>query len=191
MTSHNKHLQHLDEIAREAHAGNYARVGVLSTGERLYVAVASGRMRELASGDSIAYAVDRIGPVWMAHMLEQWRSERQPLDNGETAVSHAGVTEERPAATPPSSIQDPMVRSLMVVAAVRGYYLHALPGGTFAVYRKAGSSIEPVAAWTSWKEVAELCGAGPNVTLRAALERDGFAWPADPDAFLADYYKSS
>lgn len=28
-------LNYLDEIAREAHAGNYARTGVLSTGERM------------------------------------------------------------------------------------------------------------------------------------------------------------
>ena len=38
-------LEHLDEIARDAWAGNYTRTGVLSTGERLYVALASGRMR--------------------------------------------------------------------------------------------------------------------------------------------------
>lgn len=37
-------LEYLDEIAREAWAGNYKRVGVLSTGEVLYVALASGRM---------------------------------------------------------------------------------------------------------------------------------------------------
>lgn len=55
-------LNYLDEIAREAWDGEYRRVGVLSTGERLYVALASGRMRELAPNDSIAYAVDRVGP---------------------------------------------------------------------------------------------------------------------------------
>lgn len=71
-------LVHLDEIAREAHAGNYERVGVLSTGERLYVALASGRMRELVPSDSIPYAVERVGPVWMAHMTEVWRGSRQP-----------------------------------------------------------------------------------------------------------------
>lgn len=71
-------LEHLDEIAREAWAGNYDRVGPLSTGERLYVALASGRMRELAPGDSIAYAVDRVGPEWMAHMLTTWRNVGQP-----------------------------------------------------------------------------------------------------------------
>lgn len=71
-------LQHLDEIAREAWEGNYKRTGVLSTGELLYVALASGRMRELAPGDSIAYAVDRVGSEWMAHMLTVWRATPQP-----------------------------------------------------------------------------------------------------------------
>jgi len=71
-------LEHLDEIAREAWNGNYDRVGVLSMGELLYVALASGRMRELAPNESIPYAVDRIGPEWMAHMVEEWRAATQP-----------------------------------------------------------------------------------------------------------------
>lgn len=73
-------LEHLDEIAHEAWEGNYARIGVLSTGERLYVAVASGRMRELCPGDSIPYAIERIGPEWMAHMTEKFRNASQPKD---------------------------------------------------------------------------------------------------------------
>lgn len=68
----------LDDIARDAWGGNYDRVGVLSGGERLYVALASGRMRELAPSDSIPYAVDRVGPEAMAHMLEVWRATSQP-----------------------------------------------------------------------------------------------------------------
>lgn len=71
-------LEHLDDIAREAFAGNYTRVGVLSTGDRLYVALASGRMRELCPHDSIAHAVHRVGPEWMAHMLTVWRGSSQP-----------------------------------------------------------------------------------------------------------------
>lgn len=71
-------LKRLDEIAREAWAGKYDRVGVLSSGEVLYVALASGRMRELAPSDSIAYAVDRVGPEWMHHMLTVWKSSAQP-----------------------------------------------------------------------------------------------------------------
>ena len=73
-----KRLEYLDGIAREAWDGNYESVGPLSTGERLYVALASGRMRELAPGDSIPYAVDRVGPEWMAHMLHIWRGTPQP-----------------------------------------------------------------------------------------------------------------
>lgn len=71
-------LYYLDQIAREVWAGDYDRVGVLSSGERLYVALASGRMRELVPSDSIAYAVDRVGSVAMAHMLEVWRNTSQP-----------------------------------------------------------------------------------------------------------------
>lgn len=70
--------ERLDEIAREAWNGKYDQVGVLSGGELLYVALASGRMRELAPGDSIAYAVNRVGPDAMAHMLEVWRAVSQP-----------------------------------------------------------------------------------------------------------------
>lgn len=71
-------LEHLDEIAREAWEGNYQRTGVLSTGELLYVALASSRMRELCPGDSIPYAVERVGPEWMAHMTSVWRNSTQP-----------------------------------------------------------------------------------------------------------------
>ncbi|MDY7549159.1 hypothetical protein QN360_02145 [Glaciimonas sp. CA11.2] len=78
MSSQISSLEYLDEIAREAWLGKYDRVGVLSTGEVLYVALASGRMRELAPSDSIAYAVDRVGTEWMNHMLLVWRSDSQP-----------------------------------------------------------------------------------------------------------------
>lgn len=71
-------LEYLDDIAKEAWEGNYRRAGPLSRGELLYVALASGRMRELAPDDSIAYAVMRIGPEWMAHMHAVWRNTPQP-----------------------------------------------------------------------------------------------------------------
>ncbi len=71
-------FERLDDIARDAWSGNYDRVGVLSGGERLYVALASGRMKEIAPDDSIPYAVDRVGPEAMAHMLEVWRATSQP-----------------------------------------------------------------------------------------------------------------
>ncbi len=68
----------LDEIAKDAWEGRYDVVGILSRGELLYVALASGRMRELAPGDSIAFAVDRVGAEAMAHMLNVWGNARQP-----------------------------------------------------------------------------------------------------------------
>jgi len=71
-------LKRLDEIALEAWNGNYKRTGVLSTGELLYVALASGRMRELAPSDSIAYAVNRVGSEWMEHMRQVWGNTPQP-----------------------------------------------------------------------------------------------------------------
>lgn len=52
--------------------------GVLSTGERLYVALASGLMRELCPDDSIAYAVSRVGPELRADMENVLRSDSQP-----------------------------------------------------------------------------------------------------------------
>ena len=73
-----KLLEHLDAIAREAFEGNYDRVGVLSSGERRYVALASGRMRELVPGDSIAYAVDSLDPGWFEHMVRVWKNSPQP-----------------------------------------------------------------------------------------------------------------
>ena len=78
--SDREHLEYLDEIARKAHAGDYRSTGALSKGELLYVALASGRMRELCPDDSIPCAVERVGPEWMAHMLAVWRSDGQPTD---------------------------------------------------------------------------------------------------------------
>ncbi len=71
-------LDYLDQIAREAFEGNYQRTGVLSKGEVLYVALASGRMRELCPGDSIVYAVERVGAEAMTHMSYVWRGVGQP-----------------------------------------------------------------------------------------------------------------
>lgn len=71
-------LKRLDDIARAAWAGDFERVGPLSSGERRYVALASGRMRELCPDDSIAYAVNSLNPGWFEHMSNVWRGSRQP-----------------------------------------------------------------------------------------------------------------
>lgn len=75
-----ENLKRLDDIARAAWAGDYRRTGVLSSGELRYVALASGRMRELCPGDSIPYAVDSLDPGWFQHMLNVWRADSQPED---------------------------------------------------------------------------------------------------------------
>lgn len=71
-------LKRLDEIARAAWAGDLKRAGPLSGGERRYVALASGRMRELCPNDSIPYAVNSLDPGWFEHMLNVWRTDSQP-----------------------------------------------------------------------------------------------------------------
>lgn len=71
-------LERLDDIARAAWAGDYRRTGVLSGGELRYVALASGRMRELCPKVSIPYAVDSLDPGWFEHMLKVWRADGQP-----------------------------------------------------------------------------------------------------------------
>lgn len=73
-----KQLEYLDDIAREAWEGNYERIGGLSHGERRYVALASGRMRELVPDDSIAHCVDCLDAGWLEHMIRVWRSSAQP-----------------------------------------------------------------------------------------------------------------
>lgn len=92
-------LQRLDSIARDAWAGDFGRTDPLSTGERLYVALAAGRMQELCPGDSIAYAVDRVGPEWMAHMLKEWRGSAQPSAlTSKSEADHVAVLRQALAA---------------------------------------------------------------------------------------------
>ncbi len=71
-------LDYLDDVAQDAWHGKYERVGVLSSGERRYVALASGRMRELCPGDSIPYAMSSLDAEWVAHMAEKWKNWGQP-----------------------------------------------------------------------------------------------------------------
>jgi hypothetical protein len=72
------HFGGLHEIAREAWEGNYELVGEHPKERVLYVALALVRMREPAPGDSIADAVDRVGPDLIEQMLTVWKSSTQP-----------------------------------------------------------------------------------------------------------------
>lgn len=51
------YLERITELVKQ---GDSERVGQLSTGERLYVALASSRC-DLLEGNSIAYALSRLG----------------------------------------------------------------------------------------------------------------------------------
>lgn len=61
---------------------------------------------------------------------------------------------------------------------LKGFQLHKMPGGYFALYKKTGRhTIEPISAWLRASEVANYLGARGSVTLREALAKDGIAWP--------------
>lgn len=66
--------ERLEAVAERARTGDLSGVGVLSTGERLYVALAINKV-ELLGGDSIAYAIDRIGPEAVDELIRRHRNE--------------------------------------------------------------------------------------------------------------------
>ena len=65
-------LNHLDEIAAEARNQIDDRTGVLSTGERLYVALAANRL-DLMPDYTIAQALARLGEDDVAQLIKRWR----------------------------------------------------------------------------------------------------------------------
>ncbi|MCG9100482.1 hypothetical protein [Laribacter hongkongensis] len=68
----NDQLDYLDGIAAEARNGLDDRVGVLSTGERLYVALASNRL-DLMPDDTIAKALARLGSDVTDQLIARWQ----------------------------------------------------------------------------------------------------------------------
>ena len=67
-------LDHLDEIAQQVSTGNYDGVGVLSTGERLYVALAANSANLLARADyTITQAIARLGWDDTAELVARWQ----------------------------------------------------------------------------------------------------------------------
>jgi hypothetical protein len=80
MSAHDKQqLDYLDQIALQFRSGNDGRgqqmFGVLSTGERCYVALAANRPDLLNTDDSIAYAIDRIGEDWVRELIARHRND--------------------------------------------------------------------------------------------------------------------
>jgi hypothetical protein len=62
----------LDAIAAQTAQGDDDAVGVLSTGERLYVALAANRC-DLLGNDSIAYAISRMEDEDLRELVERHR----------------------------------------------------------------------------------------------------------------------
>lgn len=69
----------LDAIALRVAKGETSGVGVLSTGERLYVALAANSAELLErNGYTIAEAAARLGTDWMAQLVSRWQYRGDP-----------------------------------------------------------------------------------------------------------------
>lgn len=66
-----KTFEELDAQAKAIIEGGEVS-GYLSTGERIYVALAANRSDLLPKGDTIAYAMRRLGPEWRDQLMERW-----------------------------------------------------------------------------------------------------------------------
>lgn len=75
------HMASLDEIVvRISDTSVQPNLGFLSTGELLYVALASNSKKLLnESGYTMVQAIDRLGPVWREHLLEKWQYTSQTV----------------------------------------------------------------------------------------------------------------
>lgn len=80
----------------------------------------------------------------------------------------------------------PAETPLFIAAALRGYRLQdTADGRLYRVVQVRESTEHLLADHSTFKDVANLCGATGSTTLRAAAERDGLAWPTSAEAFLA------
>lgn len=71
--------ERLDRLAERAAKGDFDGISVLSTGERLYVALAANSIEMLdKSGDTIAEALARLGEEGVSHLIERWRYRGNP-----------------------------------------------------------------------------------------------------------------
>ena len=80
----------------------------------------------------------------------------------------------------------PAETALFVAAALRGLRLEDTKDGRlYCVVKGSGDAGKIVIDHATFKDVANLCGAIGNTTLRQAAECDELAWPSSPEAFLA------
>lgn len=72
-------FERLDELVERVAAGDLDCTGALSTGERLYVALAANSVELLARCDyTIAEALARLGDDWVTQLVERWRYRGNP-----------------------------------------------------------------------------------------------------------------
>ena len=72
-------FERLDELVERVAAGDLDCTGALSTGERLYVALAANSVELLARCDyTIAEALARLGDDWVTQLIERWRYRGNP-----------------------------------------------------------------------------------------------------------------
>ena len=75
----NSQFDRLDDIAKRMAGGDDESYGVLSTGERLYVVLASNRFDLLnAEKYTFAEAIARLGPEWTAELVARWQYAVDP-----------------------------------------------------------------------------------------------------------------
>ena len=68
-------LDYLDDVVADVLNGNYARVGVLSTGERLYVALGASDVAMLKEmGYTIVQALGRLDEGDADQLVRRWRT---------------------------------------------------------------------------------------------------------------------
>ena len=63
---------YLDSVAADIKAGNESPFGVLSTGERIYVALAANRL-DLVPDYTVAQALARLGEAHTLELVDRWR----------------------------------------------------------------------------------------------------------------------
>ncbi len=79
----NAQFDHLDELAVRVAAGDEEPLGVLSTGERLYVILAANRPELLKkTNDTVAQALARLGEDRTFELVERWRYRSHPNRDG-------------------------------------------------------------------------------------------------------------
>lgn len=76
-------LDNLDQLALKVAKGDLDCTGALSTGERVYVALAANSAELLATADNtIAEALARLGPEWTDELIRRWRYKGNPQKFG-------------------------------------------------------------------------------------------------------------